>query len=128
MNITCKVVRNEVSVDMHVSRYAKIVEELRVEVTQVLHGVSRKLTFKSKKILLSRSVSQFFPHSRNVLDLACKNLILALSRVLFSISDVPPHSHKLTTAIKLVSDEYSTVLLLIDLEPISYTYPNASFT
>ena len=32
MNITCKVVKNELSVDMHVSRYAKIVEELRLEV------------------------------------------------------------------------------------------------
>lgn len=32
MNITCKVVKNELSVDMHVSRYAKIVEELRIEV------------------------------------------------------------------------------------------------
>lgn len=36
MNITCKVVKNELSVDMHVSRYAKIVEELRIEVTQFL--------------------------------------------------------------------------------------------
>ena len=35
MNITCKVVKNELSVDMHVSRYAKIVEELRIEVTQI---------------------------------------------------------------------------------------------
>lgn len=32
MNIKCKVVKNELSVDMHVSRYAKIVEELRLEV------------------------------------------------------------------------------------------------
>ena len=36
MNITCKVVKNELSVDMHVSRYAKIVEELRLEVTSWL--------------------------------------------------------------------------------------------
>lgn len=35
MNITCKVVRNEMSVDMHVSRYAKIVEELRAEVNWI---------------------------------------------------------------------------------------------
>ena len=34
MNIKCKVVRNELSVDMHVSRYAKIVEELRLEVNK----------------------------------------------------------------------------------------------
>lgn len=33
MNIKCKVVKNELSVDMHVSRYAKIVEELRKEVS-----------------------------------------------------------------------------------------------
>ena len=33
MNIKCKVIKNEVSVDMHVSRYAKIVEELRLEVS-----------------------------------------------------------------------------------------------
>ena len=46
MNITCKVVKNELSVDMHVSRYAKIVEELRLEVTQDLTVilVLRKLT------------------------------------------------------------------------------------
>ena len=37
MNITCKVVKNEVSVDMHVSRYAKIVEELRLEVMHWSH-------------------------------------------------------------------------------------------
>ena len=37
MNITCKVVKNEVSVDMHVSRYAKIVEELRLEVIHWSH-------------------------------------------------------------------------------------------
>lgn len=36
MNITCKVIKNELSVDMHISRYAKIVEELRIEVTQIL--------------------------------------------------------------------------------------------
>lgn len=35
MNITCKVVKNEVSVDMHVSRYAKIVEELRLEISEL---------------------------------------------------------------------------------------------
>ena len=34
MNIKCKVVKNELSVDMHVSRYAKIVEELRLEVNK----------------------------------------------------------------------------------------------
>ena len=33
MNIKCKVIKNEMSVDMHVSRYAKIVEELRLEVS-----------------------------------------------------------------------------------------------
>ena len=36
MNIRCKVVKNEMSVDMHVSRYAKIVEELRLEVSLVI--------------------------------------------------------------------------------------------
>ncbi|XP_078348756.1 kinesin-like protein KIF18A isoform X2 [Oculina patagonica] len=35
MNITCKVVKNELSVDMHVSRYAKIVEELRIEISEL---------------------------------------------------------------------------------------------
>jgi len=35
MNITCKVVKNELSVDMHVSRYAKIVEELRLEISEL---------------------------------------------------------------------------------------------
>ena len=34
MNIKCKVVKNELSVEMHVSRYAKIVEELRLEVNK----------------------------------------------------------------------------------------------
>lgn len=33
MNIKCKVIKNEMSVDMHVSRYAKIVEELKLEVS-----------------------------------------------------------------------------------------------
>jgi len=42
MNITCKVVKNELSVDMHVSRYAKIVEELRIEVTQYLTVILKK--------------------------------------------------------------------------------------
>ena len=47
MNITCKVVKNELSVDVHVSRYAKIVEELRIEVTQDLTVilVLRKLIY-----------------------------------------------------------------------------------
>ena len=47
MNITCKVVKNELSVDMHVSRYAKIVEELRIEVMQDLTVilVLRKLIY-----------------------------------------------------------------------------------
>ena len=36
MNIRCKVVKNEMSVDMHVSRYAKIAEELRLEVSLVI--------------------------------------------------------------------------------------------
>ncbi|XP_068717868.1 kinesin-like protein KIF18A isoform X2 [Montipora capricornis] len=35
MNIRCKVVKNEMSVDMHVSRYAKIVEELRLEISNL---------------------------------------------------------------------------------------------
>ncbi|XP_044184034.1 kinesin-like protein KIF18A isoform X2 [Acropora millepora] len=35
MNIKCKVIKNEVSVDMHVSRYAKIVEELRLEISDL---------------------------------------------------------------------------------------------
>ncbi|KAK2565398.1 Kinesin-like protein KIF18A [Acropora cervicornis] len=35
MNIKCKVIKNEVSVDMHVSRYARIVEELRLEISDL---------------------------------------------------------------------------------------------
>ncbi|CAH3186205.1 unnamed protein product, partial [Porites evermanni] len=35
MNIKCKVVKNELTVDMHVSRYAKIVEELRLEISEL---------------------------------------------------------------------------------------------
>ena len=36
MNIKCKIVKNELTVDLHISRYAKIVEELRVEVFTIL--------------------------------------------------------------------------------------------
>ena len=53
MNITCKVVKNELSVDMHVSRYAKIVEELRLEVTSWLALSDNHLVKKSSPFVQS---------------------------------------------------------------------------